>query len=69
MIHAAQLRDDVQDLGMVRIDRVLFDLDPNRPEYDIRVRAQRFFPDWFYVNELAERLKQHNGETFEKLFG
>ena len=51
------------------IGLVLFDLDPNRPEYDIRVRAQRFLPDWFYVNELAERLKQHNGETFEKLFG
>jgi hypothetical protein len=34
----------------------------------IRLRAQRFAPDMFYVNELAERLKSNDSETFEKLF-
>ena len=32
------------------------------------MRAQRFSPDMFYVNELADRLKLSDSETFEKLF-
>jgi hypothetical protein len=48
---------------------VLFDLDSDSPQFKIRVRAQRFPPDMFYVNEFAERLKLHDDETFEKLFG
>jgi hypothetical protein len=47
---------------------VLFDLDKDAPEFSIRVRAQRFYPDMFYVNEFAERLKLHDSEVFEKLF-
>jgi hypothetical protein len=47
---------------------VLFDLDPRDPKYQIRVRAQRFSADMFYVNELADRLRTQNPETFEKLF-
>jgi hypothetical protein len=48
---------------------VLFDLDKEAPHFVIRVRAQRFSPDMFYVNEFADRLKFHDAETFEKLFG
>ncbi len=47
---------------------VLFDLDKDAPEFSIRVRAQRFPADMFYVNEFADRLKLHNAEIFEKLF-
>jgi len=47
---------------------VLFGLDPKSPEYQIRVRAQRFSADMFYVNELADRLRNQDPETFEKLF-
>ncbi len=46
----------------------LFDVDPKAPNYRIRMRAQRFSADMFYVNELAERLKTQEPETFEKLF-
>lgn len=46
----------------------LFDPDPQDPRFAIRVRAQRFSPDMFYVNEFAERLKKLDPETFEKLF-
>ena len=46
----------------------LFDLDPADPRYQIRVRAQRFSADMFYVNELADRLKVQDATTFEKLF-
>ena len=35
----------------------------------IRVRAQRFSPDMFYVNEFADRLKRHDADIFEELFG
>jgi len=31
-------------------------------------QAQRFSPDMFYVNEFADRLKQHDGKVFELLF-
>jgi hypothetical protein len=47
---------------------VLFNLDKDAPEFSIRVRAQRFSADMFYVNEFADRLKHHDVETFEKLF-
>lgn len=47
---------------------VLFDLKPADPQFDIRVRAQRFSPDMFYVNEFVERLKQVNPKQFEELF-
>lgn len=48
---------------------VTFDLDKDSPNFQIRVRAQRFSPDMFYVNEFAERLRQHDPSVFETLFG
>jgi hypothetical protein len=48
---------------------VLFDLDPDRPNFVIRVRAQRFSPDMFYVNEFADRLRAYDGTIFEHIFG
>lgn len=47
---------------------VLFDVDKSNPRFSIRVRAQRFSPDMFYVNEFADRLKLHDAQTFEQLF-
>jgi hypothetical protein len=47
---------------------VLFRLEPKSPEFTIRVRAQRFSPDMFYVNEFAERLKSHDPDVFRRLF-
>lgn len=47
---------------------VLFDVDKNNPRFSIRVRAQRFSPDMFYVNEFAERLRAHDAQIFELLF-
>lgn len=47
---------------------VLFDLDKDAPGFSIRVRAQRFFPDMFYVNKFADDLKSHDLKMFEKLF-
>jgi hypothetical protein len=46
----------------------LFEVNPRDPDYRIRVRAQRFSADMFYVNELADRLKIQEPEMFEKLF-
>lgn len=48
---------------------VLFDLNKDDPRFEIRMRAQRFSPDMFYVNEFAERLKSHDPDKFQKLFG
>jgi hypothetical protein len=48
---------------------VLFDLNKDAPQFSIRVRAQRFSPDMFYVNEFADRLKHHDADVFEELFG
>jgi hypothetical protein len=48
---------------------VLFDLSKDDPQFSIRVRANRFSPDMFYVNEFADRLKHHDAEIFEELFG
>lgn len=48
---------------------VLFKLDPAAPDFAIRVRAQRFLPDMFYVNEFADRLYQLDPSVFNQLFG
>lgn len=51
------------------IGLVLFETNPADPDFKIRVRAQRFTPDMFYVNEFAERIYQINPSTFNQLFG
>jgi hypothetical protein len=51
-------------VGLVR-----FDADPKDPKWEIRVRAQRFFPDMFYLNEFAERLQKNDHKVFKELFG
>lgn len=51
------------------IGLVVFALDAASPQFSIRVRAQRFMPDMYYVNRFADRLCQHNREAFQKLFG
>ncbi|MBY0312977.1 MAG: hypothetical protein K2W85_12975 [Phycisphaerales bacterium] len=47
---------------------VIFDANPDDPKYRVRVRAQRFSPDMFYVNEFADRLHDHNRSVFNTLF-
>ena len=51
------------------IGLVLFEVNPENPNFQIRVRAQRFSPDMFYVNEFAERIFQIDPATFNQLFG
>jgi len=46
----------------------LFDLDLQSPNFTIRVRAQRFSPGMFYVNEFAPSLHKAAPEKFETLF-
>ncbi len=50
------------------IGLVLFAVDPSNPAFEIRVRAQRFTPDMFYVNEFAERMFQIDPGKFNDLF-
>lgn len=48
---------------------VTFTLDPAEPDYQMRVRARLNQPDYFYVNDFAERLVNHNAKTFSIVFG
>ncbi|MCS7168046.1 MAG: hypothetical protein RMI91_12075 [Gemmatales bacterium] len=48
---------------------VVFTPDVKNPDFSIRVRAQRFMPDMFYVNEFADRLYNHDPSLFNQLFG
>jgi len=48
---------------------VVFKPEVNEAEFSIRVRAQRFSPDMFYVNEFADRLYQLDPAMFNQLFG
>jgi hypothetical protein len=66
---AEEDQDRLESLCMLfGVGLVLFDVNKDAPGFSIRVRAQRFYPDMFYVNEFAERLKLHDSEVFEKLF-
>jgi len=61
--------DRLESLCMLfGVGMVLFELNPKGPHFVIRVRARRFYPDMFYVNEFAERLKAANPELFKRLF-
>lgn len=51
------------------IGLVIFDLNKKEPNFRISVRAQRYFPDMFYVNEFADRLHRHDKQIFDHLFG
>lgn len=51
------------------IGLVVYNPDVQNPDFAIRVRAQRFSPDMFYVNEFADRLYQLDPMTFNQLFG
>jgi hypothetical protein len=51
------------------IGLVLFDPSEVAPRFSIRVRAQRFVPDMYYVNEFADRLRTSDPEMFNSLFG
>jgi len=47
---------------------VFFELDKDKPQFRIRVRAPRFSPDMFYANEFADGLKKYHPKVFNKLF-
>lgn len=47
---------------------VLFKLNPQQPVFSIRVRAQRFSPDMYFVNKFADGLHQHDLGKFNRLF-
>ena len=51
------------------IGLILFGLDPEKPDFRIRVRAQRYNPDMFYVNEFADKLFSARRDAFDRLFG
>ena len=50
------------------IGLILFDLNPQSPNFRIRVRAQRYNPDMFYVNEFADKLFNTRKDVFNRLF-
>ena len=41
---------------------VLFEPVANHPSFQINVLAQKFAPDMFYVNEVAERPKEFDAD-------
>ena len=47
---------------------ILFNLNPENPNFIIRVRAQRYNPDMFYVNEFADKLFNARKDVFNRLF-
>lgn len=62
-------RDRLESLCMLfGVGFVQFALDKSNPQYTIRIRAQRFEPDMFYVNEFADRLHHSHPKQFEALF-
>jgi len=61
--------DRIEALCMLfGIGLILFDLSYENPNFQIRVRAQRYMPDMFYTNQLADRLYETNKKIFERLF-
>ncbi|MFZ6178086.1 winged helix-turn-helix domain-containing protein [Nannocystis pusilla] len=62
-------QDRVEALSMLfGIGFVLFNPNPQQPDFRIRMRAQRFSPDMYFVNEFAEGLHRHDRTLFNRLF-
>ena len=51
------------------IGLVLFKTDPDKPEFQIRVRAQKHSADMFYTNDFVDRLDKADSKACSKLFG
>jgi hypothetical protein len=63
-------KDRLESLCMLfGLGLVLFTPDVKSPDFNIRVRGQRFLPDMFYVNEFADRLCKLDPSAFNQLFG
>lgn len=61
--------DRLESLCMLfGVGLVLFALNPEQPDFSIRMRAQRFSPDMYFVNEFADGLHRHDREIFNRLF-
>lgn len=66
---SAENYDRLEALAIIYgIGLVTFDLDPGKPEFSLRVRAQTVQPDMFYVNQMAKRLHDYSADMFERLF-
>lgn len=62
--------DRLENLSiLLGIGLVLFTLDPAKPDFQIRTRAQRFVPDMFYVNDVAANLYKAQPSIARELFG
>jgi hypothetical protein len=48
---------------------VLFELNPDEPNFQMRLKPQRLEPDIFYMNDFARRLLETNRNEFDRLFG
>jgi hypothetical protein len=48
---------------------ILFELDPEAPNFQMKLKAQRVEPDMFYVNDFTRRLLEINRSEFDRLFG
>ncbi|MCX6344422.1 MAG: hypothetical protein NT018_05030 [Armatimonadetes bacterium] len=51
------------------IGLVLFKTDPAKPEFQIRVRAQKHSTDMFYTNDFVDRLDKADSKSCAILFG
>lgn len=61
--------DRIESLCMLfGVGLILFELNSTNPNFKIRVRAQRYIPDMFFTNELADRIYENNRKLFDKLF-
>lgn len=66
---ATEDQDRLEALCMLfGVGLVLFTPNPQQPDYSIRMRAQRFSPDMYFVNEFADGLHRLNRDTFNRLF-
>ena len=62
-------RDRIEALCLLfGIGLIQFNLDPQKPKFEIRVRAQSLNPDTFYVNEFIRTLSRNKKDVFDKLF-
>jgi hypothetical protein len=48
---------------------VIFDPNPENPNFQMKLKPQRLDPDVFYVNDFARRLLEANRDEFDRLFG
>lgn len=53
--------------NLTGIGLIIFKLNPDNPDFTIRLRGQKHLPDLYFVNQMLDTLKERRNDVYRKL--